>query len=65
MTDAARVPQSLRLVALLPTPFSLSDYEPCKPLGAGAFGVNELTDVSAQRYAGVAADLVSACAWRW
>lgn len=40
------LPKTVRLAALLPAPFSLSDYEPFAPIGTGTFGFAEVKDVS-------------------
>ncbi len=45
------LPKTVRLAALLPAPFSLSDYEPFAPLGEGLFGFAEMRDVTASSYA--------------
>lgn len=44
------LPKTVRLAAMLPAPFSLSDYEPFTKLGAGPFGFTELGDVTETSY---------------
>jgi phosphoserine phosphatase len=46
----SKTPRTVRLAALLPAPFSLSDYEPLTPVGSGTYGIASLADVTDVSY---------------